>query len=1001
MRLTNSVLHKGTAVFVMVWLSLLSPALALAQDAIDATGNSTGAPENTGAPACTGAGCGQGAGQGAGQGGPSLEDLGATTDESGNTVLPDGVDDTRQGASNGSGQGAGNGIAAENSNTGAGSDNTAAVDSNASTNNSVSNSATDTTNAAVTAGTGNNTQNKNTGAGGITTGNAGIGVTQVKNDNTTTINGTAGLNVSGHNGNYDGDLALGFGFGSGLLSGPNGPASIRAINDTTGSDSDNDIDIDTKTERLDEVQNDGKINNLLDLAAVTGRNEASKNTGDGSITTGDANVAATLVNLLNTTVIDGNLWISVADIFGDLNGNIVLPDFTALAALLPNGGLAIDTVNEETGADSTNTIDVDVTDEKITAVDNDANITTTVDAKAITGQNETLANTGGGQIETGDAKVSASNISLANTTIEGGNWGLVIVNALNRWLGFLVGDNGEVRALSQDETIREIEARNSATGSDSDNTIDVDVANRNERTVTNDAEINNEVTASAITGQNEASKNTGQGKIATGDANIEATAVNIANTTVIGGSLFVAVVNVFGDWFGDLLYGGAPLAATQAAGPGGTVAVHAENFDTGADSDNTIDVDVTRRQETTVDNEADVRTTLNAEVDTGSNRASRNTLGGDITTGDGLLALHSRTLANLTGIALSPALGLTISGLNDTTGFDSKNTIRARLNDERIVTVDNDANVSTIFAGAANTGNNEANQNTVGGNIFTGDATASAAIHNLVNRVLLALVDGGIAAGDVIGVDADLINRLTGALSENENEVEANYDFLADIMNRGLVDNIINLLLNTGGNTANENTNGGSIVTGGGCFDGDVVNSVNTNSLTGLGGWSLDLINTALVNNAAALGITTGDNEANRNTGGGLDLGGAEGACAKLALAPEDPGHDEDADEGSGDTGDAGGGTGGGDVGPDPAEPRVAGAVDEEAGQPAGRIGTGAGGGILTRFPVAGAAGEALLLPNAKHSPWAAFALISTVLVLAAYGIDTQHRQTAPRRSTE
>ena len=319
-----------------------------------------------------------------------------------------------------------------------------------------------------------------------------------------------------------------------------------------------------------------------------------------------------------------------------------------------------------------------------------------------------------------------------------------------------------------------------------------------------------------------------------------------------------------------------------------------------------------------------------------------------------------------------------------------------------IVEVDNEANVSTIFGGAANTGNNEANQNTIGGSISTGDVSANAGIHNLINRVLLALGHlrqgyGGQAGGDEIIVDADLMNLLTGALSENENDVEANYDFLADIMNNGLVDNLVNLLLNTGGNTANENTDGASIVTGEGCVDVTIGNSVNTNSLAGIGSWSLDVTNTGNVHNSAGIGVTTGNNELRGNTNGGQQES-EDGACAeKLAQAPEQP--QVPGGVGGPPSPEASASQGGGDVGPDEptSEGKVAGAVDEGNGggppspPPAG--GAPASRGILKRFPVAGAMSDALLLPGKRRSPWVAFALVSTLIVLAAYHLDRQTRQ--------
>ncbi len=984
-----TVSRRLASILLIAWLSLSSPAIALAQVATE-TGAppDTGAPADTGAPGCTGAGCGRGANQGTDQGGLSASDLGA--DEQGN-LLP-GVVDTRQGANQGtaqgSAQGSGSDISGTNSNTGAGSNNNADVDANNTSRSSINNSANDSSNVGATANTGGNTQSSNTQADGIKTGNAGIGVTQVKNDNTATVGGASGLNVAGYDGNYTGDLILDFSAALGQLTGAG--SSARAVNDTTGSESDNSVNINTQREEITEVQNDGLIDNILDLSAITGQNTADKNTSDGSITTGDANIAATLVNLLNTTVTNGSLWLTVADIFGDLNGNIVLPDLAALAAAAGYGDLAIDVANEQTGANSDNAIAVDINDEEKTAINNEADIKTNVEAKAITGQNETLANTGGGSIATGDGSVSASSVSLANTTIEGGNWGLVVVNALNRWLGFLVGDAGQVRALSQAETIREIEARNSATGENSDNNLAISDSASRQTDINNDAVINNDVTAAAITGQNEASKNTGQGIINTGDANVEVTAVNIANTTVKDGSLFIAVVNIFGDWLGDLLYNNSSLLA-GAASNGGTVAVNAANTDTGAESTNDINVDVSREQETNVDNQANIDTFLTADIDTGNNKANRNTLGGNIKTGDGVLSLNSRAVANLTGLLIDPALGLTVNGLNDTTGFASENKIKARLNDARIIAVNNDANISTLFAGLANTGDNEASQNTVGGNITTGLIDADVNIHNLINRVILALSGGQL---NDPAVDANLINHLTGALSDNENSVEAIHDLLADIDNRGLIDNLVNLILNTGGNKANENTaDSGLVYTGAGCVNGGLDNDANSFIADGLANLSLALNNLAGITNDFNVAAATGGNQALKNTSlRAVNNGGATGRCPDLAVVPEPeitpspvPGI-QPQEENTNESGQGGGGEGDNEG---EAKVKVAGVIDNHNPQGGSAAKNGHNFSALKRFPVAGDIGQSIWLSGQNKVPlWAAFLVCSIFLLGVAWHWD-------------
>ncbi len=926
---------------------------------------------------------------------------GGYVDENGNEVLPAGVVDTRQGAA----QGTSNGIATTNSGTGAGSANANGVTATNSNSTGVNNTANDSTTTGIAGNTGGNAATRNSGSAGVTSGAANIGVTQVKNDNTTTVGGSAGLSTSGHNGDYQGDLTLGFGASTANLSGANG-GSVRAINETTGSDSTNSNDITTTTEELVEVQNDGQINNLLDLAAITGQNQASQNTGDARVTTGDANVAATLINLLNTTVINGDIWVTVADIFGDLNGNILIPELAALAQAARAQQTQIDATNDHTGSDSTNTIDVAVRDTETTTITNDAVIITEINAEAITGQNTATSNTGGSHIVTGDASVTGSNVSVANTTVEGGNWGLFIVNALNGWLGFLVGDNGQVKALSQEETIREIEANNSNTGSSSDNTIAITDEHTRTTTVDNDAAITNEINARAITGQNEASQNTGAGLVDTGNATVQATAVNIANTTVKDGSLFIAVVNVFGDWLGDLFYSGTSLAQQAAAqNPAHQIDINAGNGQTGSGSENEVNIDIDRSHETTITNEADLAFVLNAEVDTGSNRANRNTLSAAIQTGQGLLAQHSRAAANITAMAGAGGLSVDITGENGATGFDSRNTIRADINDSRMVTINNDANVSTLLGSAGspalvNTGDNEANQNTGGARIDTGNALADIAVQNMVNRVILALT------GEGVEVDVDFANRLTGALSTNTNTATVLRDTLASITNDAVIDTILNLLLNTGGNTANENTGGAitaaggagfaaaagqggdgtAITTGSICADVTVQNNANAVTISGFVGQIVN--NNAVATTQLNIVGTTGNNQVNRNTTGGAASG--SDPCAKVALAPTPSPTPGPGGSGGGPTGDGGsGGDSGSDGqgGSDEDTSKVAATTDEKLRQP--RI---AGTSILKRFPVAGGESVAQWLPGEKRFSWVSLALLSVGLLSVAYYFDHQAR---------
>ncbi len=899
---------KVTVSLFAVWISVFTPAVAWAQEAspsptpTPSTGvniEDTGPQGPTGPQTCTGAGCKNGLNQGFNQGGPTYEQLGGVQDEeTGEWILPEGAAAKTQGGSNG--------IVASNSQTGAESTNTNEITDKTINETSIDNTISDVTDAVIDASTGENISNFNSGDAIVETGDVNIGITQVKNDNTTAINGGVGITSTGLNGNQEQDLVLSFNNAVSLLTGEGGSRSVRAINDGTGYGSENDVLIQTTYEDLLEVQNDGEIVNNFEIDASTGENLAGMNTGNAKIVTGDANVAATLVNLLNTTVINGKLAVDVYDIFGDLYGNVEIPSLGQMFTMLAGAGMTtLDATNENTGSDSTNAIDVEVNQEEVTKVANKADIDTNIEANVVTGQNDASMNTGASTVKSGDAAAQASNISVANTTVEGGNWALVIVNSLNRWVGYLVGDSGEQVALSQQETL-DLVAQNSNTGSDSDNVISIEDNELVATDIKNDAHIENNVLANVTTGKNEATKNTKDATIETGDGSVTVTAVNIANTIVKNANLGIAVVNVMGDWFGDLLYDGASLVAGSFGGGNTEAQVAGVNTQTGSNSDNTIDFELNHKQGTEIDNSADLDTTLVANLDTGNNKADKNTGNAVIETGDSELALHSRSIANITGIADGGSLVVDIQGENGLTGSHSNNEINATINDERVVDINNEANVSTVLGSKANTGDNSASYNTGGAVVTTGDIVADAAVNDLVNRVILAM-GGAVDLNDPgLQADIDLLNHLTGS-NHSLNNVAITRAFLLDIFNQATVDTLVDFLFNTGGNTVNANTGSVSLQTGSVCVDGQLV--VNANEVSGVTvATSADVDNSATIVNGTNVNAVTGENQLNANTGGSSNTNVDN--CNKIAQLPDD--QDDEISTGGGTTEDSSGGNSGG-----------------------------------------------------------------------------------------
>jgi len=806
----------------------------------------------------------QGIDQGTDQGGPSLESLGLTPDENGNydtSVLGD--NDPRQGALQGSSQGTTNGttVEASNENTGADSTNSASSDTSNTSSTSTNNTSATTNTATGTAGTGGNAADENTGPGSVSTGNAGVGVQQVTADNLNTSGSQTEVSHT-TSGTQNGDLNLNFNpqpYGGDTVD------SFTSTNTVTGSGSDNAVTINHTTETINEIQNDGTIDNTLNAGAVTGQNSATQNTGDATIATGDANVAATLLNFLNTNVVDGTLWLEVVDIFGDLNGNVVISEDVIQYLERRQRELIVGAENSETGANSTNSVDVDVTNEQSTGITNNADVTNNVTVDAITGQNTATQNTGGSTIDTGDVQATTNTVTLANLNVVDGNLGLIIVNAFNRWMAYLLGSDGSWTPISHEYTAQ-ILAENSQTGADSTNTVDVDVTNTDETSIENTARVNNDVNLSAITGQNTANQNTGDASITTGDARVNANVVNVVNTNVVRGNLFIAIINVFGNWFGDVLFGGNSISSLAQGGSGGGVTVDGGNTNTGADSTNTIDVDANSTQSIDVENTAAIENNMRVNADTGHNQANRNTGLGSVTTGDALAALHARNIANVTLAGLGDAWSnVTADLVNGTTGADSTNTIDVTVNDERNVSVANDASVDTTIGAVANTGFNQTNRNTLGGVISTGRSILDVVVENLLNQTWIV---GGPPNTDP-SVNVASANSTTGANSTNSTSVTPTSTTTIDLDNTANVNTDVTADATTGNNEANENTGDGVISTKKASIDGDLDNTVNQTAVEGtiLGSLFLNAANAAEIDNTFDANASSGGNEANRNTG--------------------------------------------------------------------------------------------------------------------------------------
>src|SRR3989338_5463345 len=265
--------------------------------------------------------------------------------------------------------------------------------------------------------------------------------------------------------------------------------------------------------------------------AATGENSADNNSGSGVIATGDANAAANVFNVVNTNVVGSNYLLFVLNNFGSWNGDLVLPS----KYLFPNCCASAGDVSVNNNSD--------------------ASIENNISGEAETGGNEANGNTNG-PVVTGNANAVANTLNQVNTNIFGSDSVMIAFRFFGDWTGnvfsapegfsWIESDGGLV--LMGDSSAGGFGGPSASSGSSSaGNSTDINNSNL--------AGIRNNVRVLALTGDNRASGNGVGGIITTGNANSAANVVNIVNTNIFGRNWILALVNVFGNWNGNIAFG--------------------------------------------------------------------------------------------------------------------------------------------------------------------------------------------------------------------------------------------------------------------------------------------------------------------------------------------------------------------------------------------------------------------------------------------------------------
>ena len=357
--------------------------------------------------------------------------------------------------------------------------------------------------------TGNALGSQNTSVGDITSGNAGALATIVNLlQSSVNLNGAQPLVfVTDINGNVTGDLLI-------------DPATlVNAIGTSLPLYGNSDPSTASMSTRA-------VIVNTANVGAESGNASAIQNTNAGTVQSGDANAVVNIMNLINSAVNANQSFVGVVNIYGNLEGDILVPaDFV-------NSILGVGTSASDTSL-------------PVIVSDQNATVTNTINATAQSGSALSADNSTSGSVNTGQAVTKLTILNLTSSQTTSKNALLVFVNVLGNWVGLILDAPPGTTSASLGD------------GSATQNTIP---ENSNLQSTT-DLQINNNINVAAASGNALGKENTTVGNIASGKATASVNLINILNSQISLSDWFgVLFINVFGQWKGN--FGARTAVAT-------------------------------------------------------------------------------------------------------------------------------------------------------------------------------------------------------------------------------------------------------------------------------------------------------------------------------------------------------------------------------------------------------------------------------------------------------
>jgi hypothetical protein len=362
-----------------------------------------------------------------------------------------------------------------------------------------------TNNIGSQATTGNATVAVNTTAADATSGNATATATILNNVNSTlsTANNQAAASfVTNVMGNVNGDILL-------------QPMILKAVLENGATN---------PTSTAATVTNTNNLTNNVNLGATSGNAGVVGNTTAGNATSGTANTVANVVNIINSLVAANQSFVGTINIYGNLNGDILIaPNF--IPQLIASNGGSTNNTNQTAVPTTTTLNSTDV-----------QNIVNNVSLAAASGKAAVMDNTTAGNATSGNANTNVVIFNLSGHAVVASNSLLVFVNVLGKWVGVIV--DAPVGATSA--------AIGNGVTSNAIIPPSLSVVSNNNNQITNNINLN------SLSGNATVAANTLAGNAVSGNATSLANIANISNSQFgLTGWFGVLFINVFGNWYGS------------------------------------------------------------------------------------------------------------------------------------------------------------------------------------------------------------------------------------------------------------------------------------------------------------------------------------------------------------------------------------------------------------------------------------------------------------------